>query len=97
MIILFIRMFFNKAENGDKFPVEWNLSYISFIFKKGDKRSTNDYTGICVMPLIARMYFIVIKDKKEHLDSCSEEKSGFQKARAWLYNICIMVSFGSNA
>lgn len=90
-IVSFIRMLFNKIEAGEKIPDEWNLSYMSSIFKKGDKRSPNNYRGISVMPSIARIFSSVIKEKLEqHMDHYSEEQAGFRKARSCLDNIFIM-------
>lgn len=36
-------MFFNKYERLEEISSNWNFSYMTFIFKSGDKKSTNNF------------------------------------------------------
>ena len=90
-VVSFIRILFNKIEAGEEIPSEWNLSYISSIYKKGNKKLTNNYRGISVAPSMARLFTSIIKEKiEQHMDNFSEEQSGFRKSRSCLDNIFIM-------
>lgn len=59
-----------------------------------DKKSTNIYRAISVMPSIAKIFSTIIKDKiEEHMDNYCEEQSGFWKVRSCLGNIFIIRPF----
>lgn len=69
-------------------PQEWNKSYISSIYKKGDKKSCSNYRGISVISSMARLFFRVIKGKIEQKHVIlREEQSGFRKGRSCLDSI----------
>lgn len=61
----YMKIMFNKKENGEEIPTEWNLSYISSMYKKEDKKSTSNCRGISFMLSIAPIFAAVVNDKIE--------------------------------
>lgn len=96
-LMKFITTIFNKIENGEEIPNEWNKSYITSIYKKGDKKNVNNYRGISVLPSIMRLFSRVIKDKMNKFVNFKEEQSGFRANRSCLDNIhCIRLLIEKN-
>ena len=96
-LIKYITKMFNKIENGEQIPKEWNKSYITSIYKKGDKKCVNNYRGISVLPSIMRIFARVIKDKINNIVIFKEEQSGFRSNRSCLDNIhCIRLLIEKN-
>lgn len=88
-LIMFIKVMFNKIE-GEDIPPDWNLSYISSIYKKRDKKLTNYYSRISVIPSVAWLVMTVLKEKieqQQQIDNFNEEQCGFLKKRSCLVNI----------
>ena len=45
------------------FPTPWNQSLIIFIFKSSDKNDPSNYQTIMIIPLLAKLYGIVLENK----------------------------------
>lgn len=90
ILIELIEELFNKCLFGDQVPKEWNLSYISSIFKKGDKKLCQNYRGISVISSMGRLYGRILKTRIESVYQDIEEQSGFRAGRSCLDNIFVL-------
>lgn len=82
---------FNKCLiDGDNIPDDWNISYVSSIYKKGDRRSCENYRGISVVSAMGRLYGKVLKKRIEKEVEEIEDQSGFRAGRSCLDNIFVL-------
>lgn len=82
-----LRDIFNKILFGDSIPEEWNKSYISSIYKKGNKRDCDNYRGIAVISSVGRLYGRILKGRVETQIKEIEEQSGFRPGRSCIDNL----------
>lgn len=79
---------FNKClMEGQNIPEDWNLAYISSIYKKGDKKVCGNYRGISVTSSIGRLYGRILKKRIEAEYQEIEEQNGFRAGRSCMDNI----------
>ncbi|XP_044762034.1 uncharacterized protein LOC123319231 [Coccinella septempunctata] len=81
---------FNRCLKGDRVPEDWNLAYISSIYKKGDKSMCKNYRGISVMSSMARLYGRVLKRRIEESIVEIEEQGGFRAGRSCTDNVFVL-------
>ncbi|XP_044757060.1 uncharacterized protein LOC123315437 [Coccinella septempunctata] len=55
ILLELIKELFNKCIHGDQVPEDWNLGYISSIYKKGDKKLCQNYRDITVISAMGRL------------------------------------------
>lgn len=72
---------------GEGIPADWNLAYISSIYKKGNKKVCGNYRGISVTSSMGRLYGRILKKRIESKYEDLEEQSGFRAGRSCLDNI----------
>jgi Reverse transcriptase (RNA-dependent DNA polymerase) len=72
---------------GENVPKEWNLAYISSIYKKGDKKQCKNYRGISVTSTLGRLYGKILKERIENELTEIEEQSGFRAGRSCTDNV----------
>ena len=79
----------NKIINGQKVPEEWKIAIITSIYKKGDKRKCENYTGISVTSTFSRIYGCILAKlvESEYKNMGMEEQSGFRAGRSCIDNI----------
>lgn len=81
---------FTECIRGGEVPGEWKLSYISSIYKKGDRKNCGNYRGISVLSSIGRLYGRILTKRLEQQTSITEEQSGFRSGRSCVDNLfCI--------
>lgn len=75
---------FQTCVNKQDIPEEWKISYLTTIFKKGDKTVCDNYRGIAVTNTLSRIYGRIIKTRmeKEYQDMEAEEQAGFRVGRS---------------
>lgn len=79
---------FNKCLiEGQEIPADWNLAYISSIYKKGDRKVCGNYRGISVTSSVGRLYGRILKKRIELEYREIEEQSGFRAGRSCMDNI----------
>ena len=82
---------FNKCLlHGDDIPEDWNIAYISSIYKKGDKKACQNYRGISVTSAMGRLYGRILKHRIETNIEDIEEQSGFRAGRSCIDNIFVL-------
>ena len=54
---------FNLVFQSGTFPEIWNISYISLIYKKGDKSNPNNYRGISVTSNLGKLFNKIIHNR----------------------------------
>lgn len=64
----------NECLNGHPILESWKMTYISSIYKKGDKRNCNNYRGISVTSKMSRLYGRILRDLIEDEYRDKEEK-----------------------
>lgn len=71
---------FERFLNGDNKPLEWKITFLTYINKKGKKRDPSNYRGISVICSIFRLYskllWIVLKE--QIVEIILEEQAGFR-------------------
>lgn len=75
---------------GNNIPEEWNLSYISSIYKKGNKKLCGNYRGLSVTSSMERLYGRVLKNRIEGHIKDFEEQSGFRAGRSCIDNTFVL-------
>lgn len=79
---------FNKCLiEGQEIPADWNLAYISSIYKKGDRKVCGNYRGISVTSSVGKLYGRILKKRIELEYQEIEEQSGFRAGRSCTDNI----------
>lgn len=77
ILLEMIAQLFNKCMlAGEKLPEDWNQSYISSIYKKGDKKLCTNYRGISVTSSMGRLYGRILKHRIESEYHDIEEQCG---------------------
>lgn len=84
-----LQKLFQSCINGQEIPKEWKTTYLSTIFKKGDRSECDNYRGIAVTSTISRLYGKVIKTRieNEYLQMEAEEQAGFRAGRSTIDHI----------
>lgn len=62
MVLVLVKLF-NKILQTGKFPKQWNLSYISSIFKSGNPNDCNNYRGICVSSCLGKLFTSLLQNR----------------------------------
>jgi len=73
--------------NGQDIPTDWNMAFISSIYKKGNRQECGNYRGISVTSSIGRLYGRILKKRIEAKIEEIEEQSGFRAGRSCTDNI----------
>lgn len=75
---------FQTCVNKQEIPEEWKISFLTTIYKKGDKNVCDNYRGIAVTNTMSRVYGKIIKTRieKEYQDMEAEEQAGFRVGRS---------------
>ena len=62
-------------------PTEWHENVLKILFKGGDSRQAKNYRPICVMPLLYKLFAIMLQQRlAPSLDSAlTREQAGFRK------------------
>ena len=66
VLIPHIHKIFNQAVKQG-FPKPWTQSLIIPIFKSGDTNNPSNYRTIMIIPLLAKLYGIILEKKNQHL------------------------------
>ena len=59
----FVTVLFNTVFKSNSYPKSWTESYITPIFKKGDADDTNNYRGIALINILAKLYSELLHDR----------------------------------
>ena len=51
---------FNKFLEKGVFPTQWKMARVALIFKDGDKSAKNNYPPISVLPVVSRLFGILV-------------------------------------
>ena len=86
-LIKLLTKLYKKTISGEEMPQEIKLGYISSIYKKGDRRSCENYRGICVMNPIVKTFVRIIKQHVEDEYNNTEEQCGFTAGRSCIDHI----------
>lgn len=75
----------NEIWKGGEFPGEWKEVIIAPIYKKGDKRKTENYTRITLMDSGHKIYAEILRNRLEsqieEKEQLSDTQWGFRKGR----------------
>lgn len=81
-----------KAWSLGKTPRKWQESLIVPVFKKGSVKSCSNYRGISLLPLIGKIYTLLVLQRiGDFLDkTTSESQAGFRRGRSTKDNIFLL-------
>ena len=93
-----LSILFNKSLNERRFPTKWKLSYVSPIFKDGDKADISNYRPISILCAMSKLFerlvftalFEQIKQRIHH------SQHGFFSKRSTETNLMEYVTFMAN-
>lgn len=90
---------FNSSISNGTFPDIWKRSYITPIFKAGDKTEVENYRPISILGTIAKVFDLImsIKLKDKLISLIIIEQHGFMKEKSTLTNLLIFSDYVSNA
>lgn len=86
---------FNVSLKKGIFPDRWKTSYITPMFKSGDKANVKDYRGICKQSLIPKLFESIITDKITTLFKpiITDQQHGFISGRSTCSNLLVFWQF----
>lgn len=90
---------FTLSLNSGVFPKLWKNSFVTPIYKNGEKANITNYRQICILSTIPKIFENFITDQiKERLTmAIMEEQHGFCKGRSTTTNMLLFVQFVLNA
>lgn len=99
VLALPITIIFNLSLSTGCFPEIWKSSFITPIFKKGDKCQIENYRPICIMSSLPKLFEQIILSKIMHQIKpiISTFQHGFMPDRSTLSNLLLYENFISNA
>ncbi|KAB0797297.1 hypothetical protein PPYR_08291 [Photinus pyralis] len=79
-----IRSMFQQIVNGEQMPDEWKQAHITSIFKKGNRKTCENYRVISVIATMGRVYGKPIRNKiEENIEGeMGEKQAGFTVGRS---------------
>lgn len=83
----FLTKLFQRIEWGEKVFLDWNVSIISSVYKKGNKGYTKNYSCISVIPSTVRVFSKIVKEKIQQMKNLNEVQNGFRAEGFCLANI----------
>ena len=96
IITPFITKLFNTVFRSNVYPRAWTESFITPIFKKGDTNDTNNYRGVTLIKIIAKLYSKILHDRlikwASENDKITSNQYGFQKNKSTIDCIFIFHS-----
>lgn len=80
---------FNKSLAGGCFPSMWKLSYVTPVFKDGDRSDIKSYRSISKISLFAKLFESIVADKlTPYFDQIIiNQQHGFTKGRSTITNL----------
>lgn len=90
---------FNKSLDTGSLPDLWKLSYVSPIFKSGDKHDIKHYRPISLLSTIPKVFESIVNDSLSLLvrDVIIDEQHGFCCGRSTETNLTVFTQFLSEA
>ena len=90
---------FNSSLQTGTFPSKWKTSFITPIYKSGDKSNVTNFRPICTQSAIPKLFDSIITDKLTPLISniISPYQHGFLKGRSTSTNLLIYENFLNKA
>lgn len=85
-----LTVMFNKILQEGKVPTEWKDSITVPIFKKGDKKTPDNYRGITLLNTTLKCLTSIINNKLQKHIATAEEQQGFRKNRSTVDAIFIL-------
>ena len=87
-------LLFNDILDSGIFPQSWRLSFLTPVFKKGDRNDANNYRGIAISSCLGKVFLSIINKRistfLENSNSLDEAQNGFRKDCRTTDNIFIM-------
>ena len=82
---LYITGIFNSVYNSGIFPTPWSIGCIKLFCKKGDELLPNNYRGINLLPIMAKLFTSILNKRLwEWIESnkkINDSQFGFKKNR----------------
>lgn len=92
-------MLFNKSLSTGNFPKLWKKSYLTPIFKSGDKSSIDNYRPICIQSSIPKLFekLILLKINPSVKSIITTCQHGFVSGRSTLTNLSLYENYITKA
>ncbi|MEW8546872.1 MAG: reverse transcriptase family protein, partial [Candidatus Thiodiazotropha sp.] len=89
--IPYLVLLFNKMYDLSVFPMSWAKSIISPIHKKGDSSVPNNFRGICLQPVLSKVFTSILNRRLRQwslqTDALGEEQAGFRRTYSTIDNL----------
>lgn len=87
-------LIFNKSLSQGTFPSAWKTSFLTPIFKNGDKGDIGNYRGIAILSSIPKLFEKLICDKMSSIINplLNDQQHGFRKGRSTTTNLMLFTS-----
>ena len=89
--VLFLVPLFNKMFDLGCFPEVWAKSVISPIYKKGDRNLPTNYRGVCLQPVLSKIFTSVLNKRLKQWsiqhNVLGEEQAGFRSTYSTIDNL----------
>ncbi len=87
-----LSVIFNEIIEKETIPIQWKISEIILLYKKGDKSNINNYRPISLISNLCKVFTKIIKNRiYPQLDSMqSKEQAGFRKDYSTIDQIFII-------
>ena len=86
IIIPFLRVLYNHIFFNQEYPQSWGMGIITPIFKKGDVNEANNYRGITLINIVAKIYSQILLNRltgwSEENEKLTKNQFGFQKGKS---------------
>lgn len=89
-----LTLIFNNSLSLGTFPSDWKSSFLTPIYKSGDKCNIDNYRGIAILSAIPKLFEKLVYDKISSIINplLNEQQHGFRKGRSTTTNLMLFTS-----
>jgi len=85
--IAYLCHIFNVVFCDGEYPLEWQASKLTILFKKGDRMNCGNYRGLSIMDTLSKVYDILLNERLKTWVDVNRAQAGAQKHRSCIEQI----------